>query len=296
MALKSTKLPWVFIALTVLFLIALGIVLLCFDKGELHVALNAYHTPFLDYFMRFFTLIADVGVYIMAIALLCYKAGWSALLAANAAAATIVVQILKHIINAPRPLLWFQQNMPEVQLPIVDGVQMAYHFSCPSGHTITFFTLFFTLSWLISHDLTTPARNTPSRNTTSPLATLSRNTTPSLNTPSRDTTPSLNTPSHNTIPPLNTPPHNTTNTPTDTPTPKNNILSIVLQLLFFFFAITGAYSRIYLSMHFAFDIWCGAALALGICLACGLPFFYKLHEKPFWNWFLMQNTTKNDRK
>ena len=251
MALKSTKLPWVFIALTVLFLIALGIVLLCFDKGELHVALNAYHTPFLDYFMRFFTLIADVGVYIMAIALLCYKAGWSALLAANAAAATIVVQILKHIINAPRPLLWFQQNMPEVQLPIVDGGQMAYHFSCPSGHTITFFTLFFTLSWLISHDLTTP--------------------------------------------PITTPPHNTTDTPTAPPIP-NNTLSTLLQLLFFFFAITGAYSRIYLSMHFAFDIWCGAALALGICLACGLPFFYKLHEKPFWNWFLMQNTTKNDRK
>ena len=229
MASKWTKTPWLFTLLSVLFLLGLGIALLSVDKGALHLLLNTYHTPVLDWVMRVYTRVADVGIYIVICILLwCYKAGWAALLALNAAVSTIVVQVLKHIINAPRPLLWFSEHLPDVQLQLVEGFPMAYHLSCPSGHTITFFTLCLTLSWICAYDAKTPLR------------------------------------------------------------------AYLPQVILFLLAVLGAYSRIYLSMHFAFDIWFGAALALVVCYSCSIPFVAKLHEKPFWDWNYMQKGGKKD--
>lgn len=231
MASKWTKTPWLFTLLTLLFLIGLGIALLNIEKGTLHLSLNAYHAPLLDWVMRIYTRFADYGIYIAVLILLIfYKAGWASLLALNAAAATIVVQVLKRIINAPRPLLWFSDNLPDVQLQLVEGFPMAYHLSCPSGHTITFFTLCLTLSWVCACEAKTPLR------------------------------------------------------------------SYMPQVILFLLAVLGAYSRIYLSMHFAFDIWCGAALALIVCYVCSIPFVRKMHEKPFWNRNLRQKVTENAQK
>ena len=139
-----------FLTLTALFAMALAALLLTISKGELHLALNAYHAPALDMFFRFYTLIADYGVYVLVLLLLFYKAGWAALLAVANIVAGLLVQIVKHIVNAPRPSVWFAEHLPEQSLPVVDGVSLHSFFSFPSGHTTTFFAIALVMSYLLT--------------------------------------------------------------------------------------------------------------------------------------------------
>ena len=68
-----------------------------------------------------------------------YRAGWATLLASNLLLTTLIVQPIKHIIHAPRPLTWFAENMPDIALPLVADVKMNHWLSFPSGHTAVSF-------------------------------------------------------------------------------------------------------------------------------------------------------------
>ena len=147
---KGDKSVNIFLALAAVFAIVIGVLLCTVSKGELHLALNAYHSPWLDYMLRFYTMIADYGVYVIAVALLFYKAGASVIVLAGNLFAALLTQTVKRIVDAPRPLTWFSGNMPDIQLPLVDGVSMNYHHSFPSGHTTAFFALALALSYIIA--------------------------------------------------------------------------------------------------------------------------------------------------
>jgi len=148
MALSSAnrlRLPWVYLTLSVLFIATVGYLLHTTDKAEFHLWLNSAHTPWLDTFMRYYTGLAEWGVYVVVAALLWYRAGWSVLLLTNLALSGIVAQRLKYVFDTLRPVSWFEYYYPDVQLPLVDGVNMSTMYSMPSGHTVTFFVFFFTL-------------------------------------------------------------------------------------------------------------------------------------------------------
>ena len=127
----------------------LTITLCLYGKGEQHLLLNAFHAPLLDYAMRLMSLVAEYGVYVLIVVFLFFKVGNSAVLAAGSLLSTVVAQVVKHSVNALRPLSWFAQNMPEVELPLVEGVQVHSYLSFPSGHTTAAFALAMALVYVV---------------------------------------------------------------------------------------------------------------------------------------------------
>ena len=138
-----------FLVPTIVLALVLGTTLLVVPKAELHLALCQPHTHFLDSIVPIFTDLVDWLPYLCVVLLLFYRAGWATFLASNLLLSTLIVQPIKHILCAPRPLTWFAENMPDVSLPLVEGVRMNYWLSFPSGHTTTFFVLFFSLSIIL---------------------------------------------------------------------------------------------------------------------------------------------------
>ena len=146
---------WLFLSLSLLFIIALGIALIGIPKGDLHLWLCDRHTPFGDYFFRYYTHVAEWFPYALCVLILLFcRVGDAAFAASCQALSALTTQIIKHILVAPRPLTWFEMYMPQVQLPLVDGVQMNYWLSFPSGHTTSFFALFFALCVIVSQSTT----------------------------------------------------------------------------------------------------------------------------------------------
>ena len=201
---------------TIVLALVLGTTLLVVPKAELHLALCQPHTHFLDVVIPAFTNLVDWLPYLVVLLLLFYRAGWATFLASNLLLSTLIVQPIKHILCAPRPLTWFAENMPNIRLPLVEGVRMNYWLSFPSGHTTTFFVLFFSLSIILY------AENIKGKN--------------------------------------------------------------ILSFICFLCASFGAYTRIYLSQHFALDIFAGILIA--VCSTLVLYFFLvkKTQNTSFWAW------------
>ena len=205
-----------FLVPTIVLALVLGTTLLVVPKAELHLALCQPHPRFLDVVIPAFTNLVDWLPYLVVLLLLFYRAGWATFLASNLLLSTLIVQPIKHILCAPRPLTWFAENMPDVSLPLVEGVRMNYWLSFPSGHTTTFFVLFFNLSIILC------AENIKGKN--------------------------------------------------------------ILSFICFLCASFGAYTRIYLSQHFALDIFAGILIA--VCSTLVLYFFLvkRTQNTSFWAW------------
>ena len=205
-----------FLVPTLVLALVLGIVLFLMPKAELHLALCQPHTRFLDALVPVFTDLVDWLPYLCVVLLLFYRAGWATFLASNLLLSTLIVQPIKHIVHAPRPLTWFAENMPDVTLPLVEGVRMNHWLSFPSGHTTTFFVLFYSLSIILC------AENVKGKT--------------------------------------------------------------ILSFLCFLCASFGAYTRIYLSQHFALDIFAGILIALFSTLSLYFFLVKKTKDTQFWGW------------
>ena len=205
-----------FLVPTLVLALILAVALLIVPKAELHLALCQPHTAFLDKVVPLFTNLVDWLPYLIVVLLLFYRAGWSTFLASNLLLTTLIVQPIKHIVHAPRPLTWFAEYMPDITLPLVEGVRMNHWLSFPSGHTATFFALFFCVSIILC------AENIKGK--------------------------------------------------------------YILSFLCFLCASFGAYTRIYLSQHFALDIFAGILIA--VCSTLILYFFLVKNTKntQFWDW------------
>ena len=205
-----------FLVPTIVLALVLGIALLIIPKAELHLALCQPHTTGLDTIVPIITNLVDWLPYLCVILLLFYRAGWATFLASNLLLSTIIVQPIKHIVCAPRPLTWFAENMPDVTLPLVEGVRMNHWLSFPSGHTTTFFVLFYSLSIILC------AENVTGK--------------------------------------------------------------MILSFLCFLCASFGAYTRIYLSQHFALDIFAGILIAVFSTLSLYFFLVKKTKDTQFWGW------------
>lgn len=201
---------------TLVLALVLGIALLLVPKAELHLALCQPHTACMDQLVPLFTNLVDWLPYLSVLLLLFYRAGWATFLASNLLLTTLIVQPIKHIVNAPRPLTWFAEHMPDQTLPLVDGIRMNLWLSFPSGHTATFFALFFSLSVICY------AENIKGKN--------------------------------------------------------------ILSFLCFLCATFGAYTRIYLSQHFALDIFAGILIATLSTILLYYFLVLKTKNTHFWAW------------
>lgn len=141
----------VFLGLSLILIIVLGLALLYIPKGELHLLLCDRHTPARDIFFRYYTHVAEWFPYVVCIAVLLFGRIGDGVFASSAMLlSALSTQVIKHIVNAPRPVIWFGNNMPEINLPLVEGVKMNLWFSFPSGHTTSFFALAFVVGILMS--------------------------------------------------------------------------------------------------------------------------------------------------
>ena len=205
--------------LALIIVLALSLV----PKAQLHLQLCQPHTAYLDTIIPLVTNLVDWLPYVTVVLLLFYRAGWATFLASNLLLSTLIVQPIKHIVYAPRPLTWFAENMPDVSLPLVEGVKMNLWLSFPSGHTTTFFVLFFSLSIILC------AENVKGKT--------------------------------------------------------------ILSFLCFLCASFGAYTRIYLSQHFALDIFAGILIAIFSTLLLYYFLVLKTQNTKFWDW-RVQNLRK----
>ena len=164
--LNAAKNNIVFLTLCLLLVLALGFALLYYPKGDLHLLLCDHHTPARDIFYRYYTHVAEWLPYVVCALLLLFgRVGDGIFAVTGMLLSTAFTQTLKHIYVAPRPVTWFEQNMPHIQLPLVDGVTMNHWYSFPSGHTTSFFALAFVLCII----LTRSPRTTRNPRTTSLL-------------------------------------------------------------------------------------------------------------------------------
>ncbi len=136
--------------LSAVLLAAIATLMCLYDKGTLHLMLCDHHTAAGDVFFPAYTQVAEWGIYVVAVLImLFYKVSWGCFLLVSNWVAGGIGQIFKHIAKAPRPVSWFAQHYPDIQLPAVEGVPFREWNSFPSGHTITFFCLFLVLTMII---------------------------------------------------------------------------------------------------------------------------------------------------
>ena len=125
----------------VLLVVVAGL-LIVYPKVELHLLLNSCHSDFQDVFFKYYSMLAEWPFYIIALLPLLWKKKEITLFYAICELSTgAVVQIVKHIFFAPRPISVFE-NYPDLVLPLVEGVRLHHSNSFPSGHTSTFFVFF----------------------------------------------------------------------------------------------------------------------------------------------------------
>lgn len=209
-----------FLIPTLILALSIALLLAIIPKGELHLLLCQPHTPFLDTIVPIVSDLVDWLPYLVVVLLLFYRVGWATFLASNLLLSTLIVQPIKHLVNAPRPLTWFAENMPDATLPLVDGVKMNLWISFPSGHTTTFFVLFFSLSIILCLE--------------------------------------------------------------------NCKGKYILSFLCFLLATFGAYTRIYLSQHFALDVLAGILIASFSTILLYYFFVLKTKNTRFWEWNLQK--------
>lgn len=188
----------------VLLLFVLG--LQCaYPKLELHLMMNSCHTSTQDFFFKYYSMLAELPLYLFALLPLFWKrAEMTFLFAASEIMGGCIVQILKHLFRYDRPVTVFE-NFPDMVLPLVQGVEMRHSNSFPSGHTSTFFIFFTCCAIILAYEVI--QRNKE----------LSR---------------------------------------------KTLCLVQLSTLGMLFLAALGAYSRVYLSQHFMWDITIGSLIGI----------------------------------
>lgn len=135
------------IAYFVLLTCVLGL-LYVYPKLELHLLLNSWHTSVEDTFFKYYSMLAEWPLYLLALLPIFWKKIQMTLLfAMSELTGGAVLQILKHLFSFDRPISAFE-NYPNIMLPLVQGVDMHHGNSFPSGHASTFF-VFFTCCALI---------------------------------------------------------------------------------------------------------------------------------------------------
>lgn len=146
-------LSW-FYGLYALFFVALGVAIIFVEKADLHLALSVgllenlsqKTVSALDFSMKIITEIGANVPFFVALIFLFFHFGKGLTILFAQLFTAIPVQILKKIINAPRPLTFFNENFPLVELHRVEGVSLHSMHSFPSGHTAAAFSLLLCLA------------------------------------------------------------------------------------------------------------------------------------------------------
>ncbi len=110
-----------------------------FTREQIYFTVNSHHYPIADTLAPYFTDLGDGWTtIIIAVILVFFNYSRALLLGIVYAVTSISAQIIKHIFDAPRPKLYFQNQLPRIYF--VKGVDILSLHSFPSGHTVTAFS------------------------------------------------------------------------------------------------------------------------------------------------------------
>ena len=130
-----------------LFVVTLVILIVCNEKANLHLWITSYNSPAADVFFHYYTLVGDWIPYAVVGGLLFYRYRMALFVFVSQLATGLVSIIIKQTWNEPRPILYFKENFPDIQLHQIVGEHLHSSHSFPSGHTITAFSFFLALSF-----------------------------------------------------------------------------------------------------------------------------------------------------
>ncbi len=110
-----------------------------YSREEIYFAVNSHNYPWADAIAPYLTDLGNFWTVVVLTAILSFfNYGKAFLLVAINAITAIVAQIVKHIFDAPRPMLYFKDQL--VHIHFIKGVDMLSLHSFPSGHTVTAFS------------------------------------------------------------------------------------------------------------------------------------------------------------
>lgn len=119
-----------------------GILLLLLNgKAAAFIALNSYHPFYLNVFFINYTFIGD-GLFALCLIALYFfyfkKKQQGFALLYSFLISGLAAQLLKNLVNSPRPKLYFEAG---TYLNFIEGVTLSGHSGFPSGHTATAFAI-----------------------------------------------------------------------------------------------------------------------------------------------------------
>jgi membrane-associated phospholipid phosphatase len=144
---KEMKKYWAFYLPYFLFALTFVVLILCNTKADLHLWLTSFYTPAGDVFFHYYTYVGDWIPYAFIGGLLFYRYRIALFVLISQLATGLLSIIIKQTWNEPRPILYFKQHFPTIQLHQVAGEHLYSVHSFPSGHTITAFAFFLALAF-----------------------------------------------------------------------------------------------------------------------------------------------------
>lgn len=135
-----------FIPFQILILFGFGLMII-FSKEELFLWINSHHNSFFDEFFKLITFLGDGLTTVLIVLLLLFVKYRYAVFATIAFAySSLIVQILKRIFHAPRPIKYFEEISP---IRTIEAYSIHQWNSFPSGHTASVFTLAVVLTFIV---------------------------------------------------------------------------------------------------------------------------------------------------
>ena len=131
-------------------IVACFIIKLQYTREDIYFAVNAVHNTTADILMPYVTMLGEgltIIILSLIIALYNYRKGY--LLFTSYAVTSLLAQLIKHIVKAPRPKLYFADQLDRIYF--VKGVEIFSTNSFPSGHTVTAFSAGVALTYLVKN-------------------------------------------------------------------------------------------------------------------------------------------------
>jgi membrane-associated phospholipid phosphatase len=133
------RIKWLIIPYLLILCICL-VIKLVFTRETIYFTVNSIYSPVADFFAP---LVTDLGngwfVIIIAVILILFSYRKAFIVATTLAVTALVAQILKFFFAAPRPKLYFKDQLSRIHF--VKAVEILSYHSFPSGHTVTAFSL-----------------------------------------------------------------------------------------------------------------------------------------------------------
>jgi membrane-associated phospholipid phosphatase len=133
------RIKWLLVPYLVILCICL-VLKLTFSRETIYFTVNGIYSPLADFLAPIATDLGNGWTAIAIAVVLLLFSYRKAFIAATAFAVTaITAQILKYFFDAPRPMLYFKDQLSSIHF--VKGVEMLRVHSFPSGHTVSAFTV-----------------------------------------------------------------------------------------------------------------------------------------------------------